>query len=137
MDMVKVFQKWARVKEVFISRRLNKWGRRVGFVRFLEEKNVRRLEGELDQIYIGNRKLHVNIPKYRRVQSKSNVAERRTLRMQRMESQKEASHFKEEEGKGSQRRKEIWVEKNRTRNFAEVVMGASQDQWRGPSVKAP
>jgi len=28
------------------------------------------------------------------------------------------------------------VEKNRTRTFAEVVMGTSQDQWRGPSVKA-
>jgi len=66
MDMVKLFQKWARVKEVFISRRLNKWGRRFGFVRFLEVKNVVRLEGELDRIYIGNRKLHVNIPKYRR-----------------------------------------------------------------------
>jgi len=105
--MVKVFQKWARVKEVFISRRLNKWGRRFGFVRFLEVKNVRRLEGELDQIYIGNRKLHVNIPKYWRAQSESIVAEGSTLRMQRTESQKEARHVKEEEGKGSQRRKEI------------------------------
>jgi len=34
LDMHKVFQRWARVKEVFISRRLNKWGRRFGFVRF-------------------------------------------------------------------------------------------------------
>ncbi|XP_068503600.1 uncharacterized protein [Phaseolus vulgaris] len=137
MDMVKVFQKWARVKEVFISHRLNKWGRRFGFVRFLEVKNVRRLEGELDQIYIGNIKLHVNIPKYQRVQTESNVVERRTLRTQHMESQKEARHLKDEEGKGTQRRKEIWVEKNRTRSFSEVVMGASQDQWRGPSVKKP
>jgi len=63
-DMVKIFQKWTRVKEIFISRRLNKWGRRFCFVRFLDVKNVRRLEGELDHIFIGNRKLHVNIPKY-------------------------------------------------------------------------
>jgi len=48
IEMFKIFQKWARVKEVFISRRLNKWGRRFGFVRFVEVKNVRWLERELD-----------------------------------------------------------------------------------------
>jgi len=68
LDMTKVFQKWATVKEVFISRRPNKWGRRFGFVRFLDVKNVVRLEGDLDRIYIGTMKLHVNIPKYRRHQ---------------------------------------------------------------------
>jgi len=36
MDMIKIFRRWARVKEVFIARRLNKWGRRFGFVRFFE-----------------------------------------------------------------------------------------------------
>ena len=51
-DMFKVFQKWARVREVFISRRPNKWGRRFGFVRFLDVRNVGRLERELDQVYI-------------------------------------------------------------------------------------
>jgi len=48
MDMHKVFQRWERVKEVFISRRLNKWGRRFGFVRFFEVGNVGNLEKELD-----------------------------------------------------------------------------------------
>ena len=136
-DMAKVFQKWARVMEVFISRRLNKWGRRFGFVRFLDVKNVVRLEGELDQIYIGNRKLHVIIPKYRRFQSESNMAERRTPRTHHMESQKEAwaRPLLDEEGKGTERRKELWVEKKRTRTFVEVVIGASQEQWKGLSVK--
>jgi len=54
------------VKEVFISRRLNRWGRRFGFVRFFEVSNAGRLEKELDNIYIGHRKLHVNVPRYRR-----------------------------------------------------------------------
>jgi len=67
-DMLKIFQRWARVKEVFISRRLNKWGRRFGFVRLFDVKNVGKLKKELDQIYIGNRKLFVNILKYRRHQ---------------------------------------------------------------------
>jgi len=45
------------VKEVFISRRLSKWGRRVGFVRFFEVDNMHELEKELDQIHIGNETL--------------------------------------------------------------------------------
>jgi len=32
--MFRIFQKWARVREVFISRRLNRWGRRFDFVKF-------------------------------------------------------------------------------------------------------
>jgi len=52
-DMLKIFQRWARVKDVFISRRLNKWGRRFGFVSLFDVKNVAKLEKELDQIYIG------------------------------------------------------------------------------------
>ena len=54
------------MKEVFISHRLNRWGRRFGFVRFFEVSNVGRLEKKLDQIYIGHKKLHVNILRYRR-----------------------------------------------------------------------
>jgi len=54
------------VKEVFISGRRNRWGRRFEFVRFFTVPNELRLEKELDQIFIGNMKLHVNLPKYRR-----------------------------------------------------------------------
>ncbi|ESW29403.1 hypothetical protein PHAVU_002G067600 [Phaseolus vulgaris] len=130
-DMVKVFQKWATVKEVFISRRLNKWGRRFGFVRFLDVKNVARLEGELDKIYIGNRKLHVNIPKYRRFQAVTNREDRR-----HMESQKEvrAQPLLGEVVRGTQRRKGIWVEKNRNMTFAEVVIGTSKEGWKGLAI---
>jgi len=64
--MFRIFQKWARVKEVFISRHLNRWGRRFGFVRFFPVPNEVRLEKQLDQIYMGSLKLYVNLPKYRR-----------------------------------------------------------------------
>jgi len=43
-DMFRVFQKWARVKEVFISRRLNRWGRRFEFVQLFPVSNEGRLE---------------------------------------------------------------------------------------------
>jgi len=64
--MLKLFQKWARVKEVIISKRLNRWGRRFGFVRFFDVGDFVSLERELDRCYIGNMKLHVNLPRYRR-----------------------------------------------------------------------
>jgi len=64
--MLKIFERWARVKEMFISRRLNRWGRRFDFVKFFKVENEVRLEKQLDQIYIGNIKLYVNIHRYRR-----------------------------------------------------------------------
>jgi len=64
--MLKLFQRWARVKEVFISRRMIWWGRRFGFIRFFYVENVVRLERDLDSLYIGNKKLYVNLPRYQR-----------------------------------------------------------------------
>jgi len=47
-DMFRIFQKWVRVKEVFISKCPNRWGRRFGFVRFFPFPNDVRLEKQLD-----------------------------------------------------------------------------------------
>jgi len=33
-DMFKIFQRWARMNEVFIARKFNRWGRRFDFVSF-------------------------------------------------------------------------------------------------------
>jgi len=51
---------------VFISRKLNRWGNRFGFVRFCDVKNISKLEAELDSIRIGSMKLYVNLPRYRK-----------------------------------------------------------------------
>jgi len=155
MDMVKVFQKWAAVKEVFISRRPNKWGRRFEFVRFLDVKNVVRLEGDLDRIYIGNRKLHVNIPKYLRNQHVPRREERRTQGWEHNQNQKEdgaravrddkgkgklSLAVRDDKGKGQQNvkgvLKEVWMEKRGNKSYAEIVAGGSHDQWKGPVVKS-
>ncbi|XP_020220436.1 uncharacterized protein LOC109803325 [Cajanus cajan] len=65
-DLWKVFQRWGKVWDVFIAARRNRHGQRYGFVRFLEVENVKRLEKQLDEIYIGGTKLYANIPRYRR-----------------------------------------------------------------------
>jgi len=135
--MIKVFQKWARVKDVFISRRLNKWGKRFGFVRFFVVRDERSLERDLDQIYIGSRKLYVNIPKYRRYQYGPKKEERRASWELPRERQVIArkSDTKEDEIVRKHGGKEIWVEKSGKRTYAEAVSGEYQDGWKGVAFK--
>jgi len=125
MDMVKVFQRQARVKEVFISRRLNRCGRRFGFVRFFEVRNVGRLEKELDSLYVGNMKLHVNISKYRRHQKEPVKEARRERRDPYDERQRDSG-----------KRKEVWVEKRGKRSYVEAAKGeAEQEVGAGKILK--
>jgi len=135
--MIKVFQKRTRVKDVFISRRLNKWGKRFGFVRFFDVRDERSLERDLDQIYIGSRKLYVNIPKYRRHQYGPKKEERRVPWELPRERQVTArkSVTKEDETVRKHGGKEIWVEKSGKRTYAEAVSGEYQDGWKGVAFK--
>jgi len=134
-DMLKVFQKWARVQDVFISRRLNKWGKRFGFVRLFDVKNVGKLERELDQIYIGSTKLFVNIPKYHRVDaSREEGRNKSSVGMGRLEYG--AKERVGTEVNKSYKGKEVWVEKGEKKSFADVVRGQDRWAWKGPAFTA-
>ncbi|XP_068475216.1 uncharacterized protein [Phaseolus vulgaris] len=136
MDMRKVFQRWARVKEVFISRRLNKWGRRFGFVRFFDVGNVGRLEKELDQIFIGSKKLHVNVPRYRRFELQASRTTRRGEKNPNLVSQG-GPWRRSLEGpvvRGRVVTKETWVEKKGKKSYAEIVKEGPQQKWKGPVI---
>jgi len=135
-DMLKIFQKWAKVKEVFISKRLNRWGRRFGFVRLFDVENVFRMEKQLDQIYIGNMKLYENIPKYRRGVSSQlggeSVRPREVKKLCNHEPVKPKS-------------KEVWREKtgksikrghSESRSYADAVRNTSHERWKGPVFEA-
>jgi len=130
--MLKIFQRWARVNEVFISYRLNRWGRRFGFVRLFEVENMVRLEKELDRIDIGNMKLHVNIPKYKRdeVIKKDGVPrEVKEVRKQQVVipvKMKSKEVWKEKKGKEGHRYPNV------KKYYAEVVRNTSQGIWKGP-----
>jgi len=63
-DLWKVFQRWGRVLDVFVSRKLNARKQKFGFVRFQGVNDVYSLERKLDAIWIGTWKLQVNLPKY-------------------------------------------------------------------------
>ncbi|XP_057432943.1 uncharacterized protein LOC130725766 [Lotus japonicus] len=62
-----IFQRYDKVWDLFISDRRDKNGRRFGFVRFRDVQNPLDLERRLDQIVIGASKIHVNLPKYTKV----------------------------------------------------------------------
>ncbi|KAL5182601.1 Calmodulin-binding transcription activator 5 [Glycine soja] len=63
------FKIWGDVREVFIAKRRNKEGRRFGFVRFKDVSDVKLLETHLDNIFIDDHKLFVNLPRFTRLAS--------------------------------------------------------------------
>jgi len=134
-DMFRIFRKWARVKEVFISRRPNRWGRRYGFVRFYPIPNEAKLEKQLDRIYIGNFKLYVNFPKYRRAESKVKKGKPST-------SRNAISRARSPQGK--MKEKAVWHEHRTVRkgetqkpkqSYVEVVRKSLKGRWSGPAFE--
>ena len=120
---------------MFISGRRNRWGRTFGFVRFFTVPNELRLEKELDQIYNGNMKLFVNLPKYRR---NGNTQQGVALYA---DGKGKNQHYR---AQGQSKSKEVWREikgkgirrdLNMKHSYADVVRKASLDQWQGPIMR--
>ncbi|GKV14958.1 hypothetical protein SLEP1_g25756 [Rubroshorea leprosula] len=65
-QMWRTFIKFGRVYEVYSPLRKTKEGSRFGFVRFLDVKDEKSLERQLDQIWIGNQKLRVHPPRFKK-----------------------------------------------------------------------
>ncbi|GAU45277.1 hypothetical protein TSUD_99990 [Trifolium subterraneum] len=73
-----VFHNYGEVMEVVIPAKRDKGGRRFGFARFDEVVDPRTLEQEMDNIYFGNRKISVNLSRFKRSEgSKKGVDMRR------------------------------------------------------------
>ena len=68
-DLWYEFKKWGDVRETFIARNCNRWGKRYGFVRFKGVKDVTKFERKLDSLVVGGLKMHVNTPKHGRVRA--------------------------------------------------------------------
>jgi len=112
--MWRIFQRWGKVQDIFISRRLNQRGQRFGFVRYRGISNPQALEKQLDNIRIGNMKIHVNKPKYRRYVDAS---------------RKEGGQRSENDGfknNISPTYKKVWKRKN-TQTYAQIVKGEAMN----------
>jgi len=91
-DMWKVFQRQGRLKDVFISRRLNVKRQRFGFVRFQEVVDVVALEKRLNLFWIRTWKLRVNKPKYRRYQESRKEGNGSHITMQQKHEWRQKDH---------------------------------------------
>lgn len=65
-DLYNRFEEFGEVDEVIIPPKIDIRGKRFGFVRFFNMENASFLATKLDNIFIGSRKLHVNVPKHER-----------------------------------------------------------------------
>jgi hypothetical protein len=54
------------VKEVFIPNNRNKYGKKFGLVRFERKIKHKELEVKLDNVFVGQMKLHVNLSRFNR-----------------------------------------------------------------------
>ncbi|MCI11935.1 RNA recognition motif, partial [Trifolium medium] len=69
-DLWRCFLKFGRVGEVYIPKKLDKRGRRFGFVKFKEVKEVESLSESLRDVWMGNFKLRVNRSRFSRSEKK-------------------------------------------------------------------
>ncbi|GKV32257.1 hypothetical protein SLEP1_g40874 [Rubroshorea leprosula] len=63
-DMWTTFDRYGRLISIYSPQRRSQSGRRFGFLKYIEVRNVRDLEEKLDQIWVAGRKIWVNIAKY-------------------------------------------------------------------------
>jgi hypothetical protein len=64
VDLWKIFVKFGRVGEVFIPKKLNRWGERFGFVKYMEAKDVEDLSRRLGEVWLGTYKLRINLSRF-------------------------------------------------------------------------
>lgn len=62
--MYEVFRKFEDIDEVVIPSKRDIRGQRYGFIRFFEVKDARLLATKLDNIFIENKKLFFNLPRF-------------------------------------------------------------------------
>ena len=59
--------------EVFIPKKLDKWGRRFAFIKFRDVVDVVELEASLKEVWWGNLRLKVNLSRFDREEAKGGV----------------------------------------------------------------
>ncbi|MCI21720.1 endonuclease/exonuclease/phosphatase family protein, partial [Trifolium medium] len=73
MELWKKFARYGRVGEVYIPSKLDKRGKRFGFVKFKEVKNLEVLSKQLYEIWCGAFKLRVNVARFNRFDAQSKL----------------------------------------------------------------
>jgi hypothetical protein len=72
-DLWKLFSNYGSVCDVFIPKKLDKWGRKFGFVKFKNVSDVKKLSNDLEDVWWEKYKLRVNIARFRKDDQKEGV----------------------------------------------------------------
>jgi hypothetical protein len=80
-DLWKLFLKYGNVGEVYIPKKLDKRGRRFGFVKFKEVKEVETLSEKLRDVWMGSFKLWVNRSRFGRGEVRETPANKTTMQL--------------------------------------------------------
>ncbi|GLU18031.1 hypothetical protein SLE2022_343530 [Rubroshorea leprosula] len=119
-DMWRTFSHFGRVYDIYSPNRRSRNGSRFGFVRFLDVKDRKELERQLDQIWVNDMKLWVNSPRYDVVKSSS----KKERSSGEGTSQRQVPNYVEaREGKYSGGR----MPQVQNRSYAEVVKGNQKE----------
>jgi hypothetical protein len=125
MDLWAKFARFGRVGEVYIPNKLDKQGRRFGFVKFREVRNEAELLSRLGDIWVGTFKIRVNLPRFGRKESlkkpTGNTSEPRKGVEDRF---RDGRPFAEVVTTSTEQQKEAWVPKpqNNTHGVANEVV---------------
>ncbi|GKV11964.1 hypothetical protein SLEP1_g23173 [Rubroshorea leprosula] len=134
-QMWRTFLKYGRVYAIYSPRRTNKEGKRFGFVRFLEVKNVNMLEKQLDQIRIGDHKLRVNCPRF----SEAEKSTRKPIVQSKIASEKKRSYAdvvrnqggdcKQQNPSDNGQAKQIWKAKGNVTGWTGIDFNPAKEDW--------
>ncbi|XP_058752176.1 uncharacterized protein LOC131625325 [Vicia villosa] len=64
LDLFYEFKAFGDIVEVVVPPKKDRYGRRYGFVRFVNVSDVKSLETKLDNMFLDGRKLHVNLTRF-------------------------------------------------------------------------
>jgi hypothetical protein len=68
VELWKLFARFDRIGEVYIPNKVDKWGKRFGFVKFKEVRDLERLEERLSDVWMGTYKLRINRARFSRTE---------------------------------------------------------------------
>jgi hypothetical protein len=68
-DLWRVFSRFGRLGDVYIPKKVDKWGKRFAFVKFMEDRELLELNQKMDDVWIGSFKLRINKSRFGRNES--------------------------------------------------------------------
>ncbi|GKV49208.1 hypothetical protein SLEP1_g55970 [Rubroshorea leprosula] len=142
-DMWGTFLKYGRVFDIYYPNRKSRNGGRFGFVRFLDVKDKRELERQLDQIWVGDRKLWVNYPRYENSQNQKQGGDLRVNQGAHLRSQNRSyaevvkgqlEEKKEEKTRPLLQNNHSWAGKNSSRGSHLDGTNGNRKIWKEKGV---